>query len=185
MNKSQLINQTSGDTEYYTPSFIVEAARKVMCSVECRNQITLVEPGKIELDPASSIQANKIVKAKRIFTIEDDGLAQEWKAKTIWLNHPFSRKGNKLWIDKLVASYELYKFQACCITYACTSESWFQPLLQFPQCFLHPRTNYLLPDGSVKRGVTKGSVVTYLGWSDDYLAEDYFAEVFSEFGVVK
>ena len=180
MNKSQLINQTSGDTEYYTPSFIVEAARKVMCSVECRNQITLVEPDQIELDPASSIQANKIVKAKRIFTIEDDGLTKEWKAKTIWLNHPFSRKGNKLWIDKLVASYELYKFQACCITYACTSESWFQPLLQFPQCFLHPRTNYFLPDGSVKRGVTKGSVVTYLGWN-----EDYFAEVFSEFGVVK
>ena len=182
MNKSQLINQTSGDTEYYTPSFIVEAARKVMCSVKWRGQITLVEPGKIELDPASSIQANKIVKAKRIFTIEDDGLAQEWKAKTIWLNHPFSRKGNKLWVDKLIEEFvgSVIKMQACCITYACTSESWFQPLLLFPQCFLHPRTNYLLPDGSVKRGVTKGSVVTYLGWN-----EDYFAEVFSEFGVVK
>src|SRR3989304_406774 len=180
MNKSQLINQTSGNTEYYTPSFIVEAARKVMCSVECRNQITLVEPDQIALDPASSIQANKIVKAKRIFTIEDDGLTQEWKAKTIWLNHPFSRKGNKLWIDKLVEEHYSGAFrdkQACCITYACTSESWFQPLLQFPQCFLHPRTNYLLPDGSVKRGVTKGSVVTYLGWN-----EDYFAEVFSDFG---
>ena len=52
---------------------------------------------------------------------------------------------------------------SCCITFASTSERWFQPLFAYPLCFLHPRTNYLLPDGSPKRGVTKGSVVAYLG----------------------
>lgn len=52
---------------------------------------------------------------------------------------------------------------ACCITFASTSEKWFRPLLAFPQCFIHGRTNYRLPDGTIKKGATKGSVVTYLG----------------------
>lgn len=70
--------------------------------------------------------------------------------------------------------------QACCITYACTSERWFQPLLAFPMCFLVPRTNYYLPDGTLKRGVTKGSVVTYLG-----SGVARFRAHFASLGVVK
>jgi hypothetical protein len=66
------------------------------------------------------------------------------------------------------------------ITYACTSEKWFQPLLQKPQCFLSPRTNYYLPDGSVKKGVTKGSVVTNFGAD-----VSRFREAFASLGVVK
>jgi hypothetical protein len=70
--------------------------------------------------------------------------------------------------------------EACAITYACTSEEWFQPLLNRPQCFLSPRTNYLLPDGSVLKGVTKGSVVTYYG---PHIQR--FAECFAHLGTVK
>lgn len=149
MNNSQLINQTSGKTEYYTPSNIIESARFVM--------------GSIDLDPASSEQANKIVKAKKIYTEQDNGLAQPWFGN-VWLNHPFGRTANRIWIKQLVMSYENKRVkQACCITYACTSEQWFQPLFDYPMCFLSPRTNYYLPDGRILEGVTKGSVVTYLG----------------------
>lgn len=70
--------------------------------------------------------------------------------------------------------------EACCITYACTSEAWFRPLLLQLQCFCVPRTNYLLPDGTPKPGVTKGSVVTYFGPNGAR-----FAEAFKGFGVVK
>jgi len=52
--------------------------------------------------------------------------------------------------------------------------------LYFPQCFLQPRTNYYLPDGSLKKGVTKGSVVTYMGPN-----LKRFREVFTKHGVVK
>ena len=48
------------------------------------------------------------------------------------------------------------------------------------QHFLSPRTNYLLPDGTVYRGVTKGSVVTYFGAS-----LSRFHQYFSPFGVIK
>jgi len=151
MNAAQLINQTSGEVEIYTPAKIIEAAR-----------VTL--GGFIELDPASSEKANETVKARRFFTLKDDGLNQIWAAQTLWMNHPFSRKGNPMWINKLIRNYEMrYTRAACCITFASTSEAWFRPLRDFPQCYLSPRTNYLLPDGTVYKGVTKGSVVTYLG----------------------
>lgn len=165
MNNAQLINQTSGKVEYYTPNFIIEAARLTM--------------GNIDLDPASSEQANKTVKAEVFYTVEDDSLNRAW-FNNVWLNHPFGRGANKLWIDKLISEYKQKNiYQACCITYACTSEKWFQPLFDYPMCFLSPRTNYYLPDGSILKGVTKGSVVTYLGPH-----KDQFFNYFSKLGRV-
>jgi hypothetical protein len=149
VNNSILINQTSGEFEYYSPQDIVDAARRVM--------------GCIDLDPASSAIANQIVRAKRFYTIEDDGLTQKWYGN-VWMNHPFSRANNPKWIDRLRVEYEIGDVsQACCICFAATSENWFQPLYDYPLCFLSPRTNYYLPDGTLKEDVTKGSVVTYLG----------------------
>lgn len=149
MNNAQLINQTSGAVEWYTPGAIVEAARRVM--------------GRIDLDPASSAAANQTVQARCIYTVERDGLSRPW-GLNVWLNHPFGRQTNKPWIDKLCFEYQIGNVkQACCITFACTSEAWFQPLFDYPQCYLSPRVNYLGPDGKPVKGCTKGSVVTYLG----------------------
>lgn len=164
MNNSQLINQDSGNFEYYTPIDLVNAAREVM--------------GSIDLDPASSEQANRLISATRFYS--EDGLNKPWFGN-IWMNHPFSRVNNPLWIHHLVSWYEeISKRQACCITFAATSEKWFRPLLNYPQCFIHGRTNYYLPNGEKKKGVTKGSVITYLGDN----TED-FSRVFSKFGTVK
>ncbi len=171
-NAATLINQTSGIVEYYTPETIVISARLVM--------------GRIDLDPASSEAANLRVKAVNIFTKDDDGLSKEWSKPNgapckLWMNHPFGRGLNQRWIDKLEVEFFNGRVgEACCITYACTSEAWFQPLLRRPQCFLSPGTNYLLPDGAVLKGVTKGSVVTYYG--NNYAR---FDEEFSKLGVVK
>ncbi|MEM7133208.1 MAG: DNA N-6-adenine-methyltransferase [Chloroflexota bacterium] len=148
-NPAQLINQDSGKVEYYTPEFITHAAREVM--------------GGIDLDPASSPEANQRVEATEFYTLTDNGLAQRWYGR-VWMNHPFGRNRNSRWINKLIWEYEVGEVeQACCLTFASTSEKWFKPLFAYPICFLSPRTNFILPDGSVKRGVTKGSVVTYLG----------------------
>jgi len=161
-----LILQSSGNVEIYTPSPIIEAARRTM--------------GGIDLDPASSEVANLRVKAASFFTQEDDGLSKVWHGK-VWQNHPFSREYNAKWINKLVSEFKTgHITAACAICFASTSEKWFRPLLDYPQCFLTPRTNYLLPDGTIYRGVTKGSVVTYLGPDTQS-----FAREFAAFGVVK
>lgn len=162
MNAVQLINQTSSNVEWYTPANIIEAARRTM--------------GGIDLDPASSAQANRIVRATHYITSVDDGICMPWSGR-IWLNHPFGRQSNPLWIAKLCDLYANgYVTQACCITFACTSEEWFVPLFNFPMCFLRPRTNYIGPDGEPVRGVTKGSVVTYMG-NNSHLFCRYFGEL--------
>lgn len=195
MTSAQLINQTSGEVEYYTPPAIIEAARIAL-------------GGTIDLDPASSEKANGRVGAGRFFgapmelirgeigglpvvdRVGMGALDYPWMCDTLWMNHPFGNAeqacsdpcvkkvcpkrgyhiaqpmpGNSHWINHLIdqMAWGNIRRAAACITFASTSESWFQPLYRYPMCFLAPRTNYMLPDGSVKSGVTKGSVVTYLG----------------------
>lgn len=195
MTSHQLINATSGAVEYFTPVEYTDAAREVM--------------GSIELDPASCRAANEFVKANDYFTKDQDGLSREWKANTLFMNHPFHKgenacpldrskckklsciergyhideriPGNADWINKLVSEYENWNCrQACCITFAATSEEWFRPLLLHPICFIHGRVNYRLPDGSIMKGVTKGSCITYFG-----LNTSRFKAIFSRFGTVK
>lgn len=165
-DSAQLINQDSGNYEYYTPMEIVDMAREVM--------------GTIDLDPFSSHEANENIGATLYFHKDNNALVHRWFGN-VWMNHPFSREMNKKCIEKLVSDYILGDIeQACCITFAATSEKWFRPLLNFKQCFIHGRTNYFLPDGTKKKGVTKGSVVTYLGRNNAK-----FEEVFSRIGTVK
>lgn len=208
----QLINQSSGAVEYYTPAKIIDAAREVL-------------DGRIDLDPASSPVANAMVGARKIFTQskfyeihqpgeplpyrdyhDRGGLSQPWPGN-VWLNPPFGNAesacnltgcqkkiclkrgwhstqnlpGMSAWVGKFIREFTSGNMASgLMICFASTSESWFQPLLAHPQCFLTPRTNYLLPDGTVARGVSKGSVVTYLG--PDF---ERFKAVFSPLGAVK
>lgn len=165
-SNAELINQSSGNVEWLTPPEILEAARQTL--------------GEIDLDPATTSKANERVRARRIYTAQHDGLRRPW-CGNVWLNWPFSRKNNCLWVKKLLAEYEAGRVTAaCCICFSSTSERWFQPLLAFPQCFLHRRTNYLLPDGRTARGCTRGSVVTYLGPDPEH-----FKRGFADLGTIK
>jgi hypothetical protein len=156
----------SGDTEFYTPPEIIEAARVTM--------------GSIDLDPASNAIANEVVGAWMFFTKEEDGLKQRW-FDNVWMNHPFTKGENGFWIDKLIDSYLVGDIDAaCCITWANIDTGWFEPLLKFPQCFPHGRIHYRQPDGTTKRGAPKGSVITYLGPD-----VDAFAAAFKHIGTVK
>lgn len=209
----QLINQTSGNTEWYTPSYIIDAARGVM--------------GGIDLDPASSESANRFVGARVFFAkpghYQDapfpgfvsplpvryydgrGGLAEKWYGR-VWLNHPFGNSesicdlnckkkackkrgwhagsdipGSTDWIQALVGNYQRgHTTEALTICYAATSEDWFKPLKQFPMCLIDGRTNYIDPVTQEERGgVTKGSVVVYLGKN-----VQKFADEFGKFGSI-
>lgn len=184
MENHQYVNQSSLETDYQTPSYIIEPARLTM--------------GGIDLDPASSAIANERVAAGMYYTEEIDGLAQEWFGK-VWLNWPFGKPenpctdgctkesckkrgyhltkrlpGNADWCNKIVSSYVEGRIeQACSLCFACTSEKWFKPLFNYPQCYLNPRTNFYRPDGSLAKGVSKGSVITYFGENVDAFAKNY------------
>lgn len=66
------VMNNSGNSEWYTPSKYIEAARAVM--------------GSIDLDPATTEQANKTICAKKYYTRETNGLLQEWHGN-VWLIH--------------------------------------------------------------------------------------------------
>lgn len=164
MKEHQLINQDSGNTEWYSPPEIIEAARKTL--------------GFITLDPFSCAKANEVVKASMYYTKDDDGFSKDWKGG-VWCNHPFSRENNKRIANKAISEYHKGA-EIVMITFAATSEKWFQPLMEYPQCFLHGRTNYFDQHGNKVKGVTKGSVVTYLGSN-----LEAFADAFDDLGTVK
>lgn len=72
----------------YTPRHIIEPVRRVL--------------GTIDLDPATSTLANQTVKAKHIFTEQDNGLDKTWFGN-VWLNWPASKSrqfAEKLSIEK-------------------------------------------------------------------------------------
>lgn len=77
----------SGNVEWYTPSYIIEAARKTM--------------GSIDLDPFSSLAANKNIKSNSIYTKDDNGFEKDWFGN-VWCNHPFSRQNNQKYLKRLL-----------------------------------------------------------------------------------
>lgn len=84
------VSLNSGDNEWYTPEKYINAAIIVM--------------GYIDLDPASTELANSIVRAKKYYTAEENGLNFQWHGK-VWMNPPYDRKLISDFTDKLLSHY--------------------------------------------------------------------------------
>ena len=145
---------SSESAEWYTPPFILEAARRVM--------------GRIDLDPASTASANEIVRATTFYDRQIDGLSQKWSGR-VWLNPPYGRgKGHRsnmdLWSEKLISEYDDGAVeQACLLVKATPSEIWFQKLWRFPVCFTRGRLSFLNDLGLPVRGNAHGSAIVGIG----------------------
>ena len=71
--------KTSDD--YYTPKWVFDALGL-----------------QFDIDVASPVGGISWIPAKRYFTQYDDGLAQDWAGKRVWMNPPYSKPAP--WIDK-------------------------------------------------------------------------------------
>jgi hypothetical protein len=159
---SELVQQ-SLSSEHYTPARYVAAARRVM--------------GGIDLDPASCAEANEIVKAKRFYSEDENGLEKEWPGR-IWLNPPYGGK-TAAFIEKLIDETAAgHIAEATVLVNAhCTDAAWFRALWDGLLCFTDHRINFY---GDEERsGSTHGSVFAYFGPN-----QTLFVELFSEFGAV-
>lgn len=158
----------SGNQEWYTPGRFIDAARSVMLS--------------IDLDPASTAEANEVVKAGTFYTKEEDGLSREWFGH-VWLNPPYAAKLVSRFAVKLVNEYRNnHVTQAIVLVNNATETAWFALLAAeaMALCLPSGRISFWRPDGASKRPL-QGSAFLYFG---SYLGTDLFLDEFAQFGSV-
>lgn len=107
--------------EYYTPAYIIDAARSVL--------------GEIDLDPASCELAQSVVQADDYYNKKADGLNKPWFGN-VWLNPPFSKP--EPFVSKMIEEYEAGNVDAAIVlTNNGTETKWGQALLsRYPVCFV-------------------------------------------------
>lgn len=166
----QAANYMSESVEWYTPNRYLIHVRKVL--------------GEIDLDPASSAQANTTVGAKEYFTEADDGLGRDWHGR-FFMNPPYGKTadGKSLaaaFCNKALAEYEAGRVLAGIILVnSLHSQTWQAPLYDHPVCFVDHRIQFVSADGEENKNPTFQNIFIYLG--DDLLK---FQDAFEDFGYV-
>jgi phage N-6-adenine-methyltransferase len=157
---------------WYTPSRYIESARKAM--------------GSIDLDPFSSEEANKKVKAKRFLTANDDAIECKWpltaSGGNVWMNPPYSAKLVKPAVHRLSCEIEAGRVRnAIVLVNNATDTQWFQFMLRRCQavCFTAGRIAFENNDGKNISGNTRGQAFLYFG--NDAAS---FGREFAQYGIV-
>jgi phage N-6-adenine-methyltransferase len=157
----------SGNNEWYTPVEYIVAARAVM--------------GDIELDPASSLKANQTVRAKKIYTAQDDGLTKKWSGRT-WMNPPYAGELIGKFSEKIVKHYGQGDIgEAIVLVNNATETIWFQTLLECASavCLIKGRIKFIDAEGKPSGAPLQGQALLYFGEK----IEEFTLE-FSKFGRV-
>lgn len=167
---AQHIASATPDTDkWYTPMCYINSARSVM--------------GSIDVDPASSDDAQARVQATTYFTAENSGLDKEWTGN-VFMNPPYSRALIKEFTNKMVKEVESGSVhQAVAITNNGTETQWCQALLSVSSAILLHSGRIQFENGSTavkeKSQNTKGQIIYYIGSN-----VQAFTEEFSQYGTI-
>lgn len=152
--------QGTGENEWYTPQEYIIAARSVM--------------GGIDLDPASSVIANRTVGAPKIFTKEDNGLERAWFGR-VWMNPPYSQPDIANFSEKVASEWECKRIDAAVVlTHNYTDTAWFHRLAGScrAMCFTRGRIGFLSQSGE-RASPTQGQTFFYFGEDTDVFAGEF------------
>lgn len=159
------VGENSGENEWYTPKEYIDAAVLVM--------------GSIDLDPASTLVANKVIGAAEYYSEKHDGLNQEWSGR-VWMNPPYAQPLMSQFAEKLAASVESGDVtEACVLVNNATETKWFQRLASQSSaiCFPAGRVKFWHPER--ESAPLQGQAVLYCGSN-----AKKFCREFQSFGFV-
>jgi DNA N-6-adenine-methyltransferase (Dam) len=183
------------EDEWFTPPEFIILVREFFQSgytSEAERQLN----GRIDLDPASNQYANEVIRADLYYGKDEtggfrsvylsgsevgNGLNQEWVARHVYCNPPYSAGLIDRFVEKAIREYENCNAQEIIMLVNNRTETrWFQSLLAHATgcCLIKGRLKFWRP-GVAPGAIRTGQVVFYLGQSERL---QFFRDTFSRIG---
>jgi phage N-6-adenine-methyltransferase len=150
-------SEHDGDS-WCTPPEYIELARELL--------------GGIEVDPASNEHAQRVVKAERYYTKDNDGKAQSWRCTTggLWLNPPYSRglceEFSGLWVARREEYVHRNGGGGLLLVNNASDTVWCQHVMQHSTAALYPKGRLAFIDpltGEPVKGNDRSQALFYAG----------------------
>lgn len=164
-------NKSRDSDSWFTPPDYLDSVRAVM--------------GRIDLDPFTSERANEIVRAKRIFTLDNSAFENDWKVDKnvrVFMNPPYSAGMCGRAINRFIDQYEAKGFvEGIVLVNNATDTRWFNALVKHCNaiCFTDHRISFWNADHKHVSGNTRGQAFIYFGKK---LSK--FQKIFEKHGIV-
>ena len=130
--------------------------------------------GTLDLDPCCNDEDNPNVPARKVYTEKTNGLAHEWIANSVFMNHPYSN--SKEWVPYAVSQYELgHAKEMILLIKLDVSTKWWRSVSQYSWIAINKRLKF----GDGKGAAPFQSAIIYLGKN-----LDRFNEVFGKYGTL-
>jgi phage N-6-adenine-methyltransferase len=166
MHGGENVRGRSGDNEWCTPAEVLNLVRAVL--------------GRIDLDPASNAEAQKIVRAKHFYTKADSSLDHQWHGH-VFLNSPYSQPLITQFVGKLLHEHRAGRVTAAILlTNNSTDAEWFHEAMAAAEaiCFTRGRIKFRKWTGEVG-APPQGQAFFYFGPE-----RSRFIQIFSALGTV-
>ena len=99
--------------------------------------------GPVDLDPCSNDSDNRNVPAKNVYTEETNGLAHDWIADSVFMNHPYSN--SKEWVPYAAHQYESGNAKEMVLLIKLdVSTKWWNAVAKYPWIAVNKRFDLVL-----------------------------------------